>query len=379
MGIVHRDLKPDNIMLAKNRDGSDCVKVVDFGIAKAADNEAQKVTKTGLVVGTPEYMSPEQLAGDKLDGRSDTYSLALVAFAMFTGKLPFPAETVQESMILRLTEQPRRLHEMKNDVQWPPAVQEVMDKALERDAALRYQSAAEFGRALHKAVMSMPEAAMTNAFTSVIGRMSTPKAPAAIPGPPRQSAGATRPMPATRVNPATPAGSPVVEPPTAVRPEKSRTGVYAGIGGVAVLAVAGFFVMNSLKDKGNVQANDNGAAGTTTAAVAPPVTPISNPAQPIDVDAELEKIAELTNLELDAAVGRAQAAEALRRLDDLPPAVRLTNEQRVQAALLRAEANIHRDSTCLARKAIQQVEGPSRGTKFEKRVDFLLQNSTCTK
>src|SRR5712671_3391413 len=96
MGIVHRDLKPDNIMIAKTRDGMDLVKVVDFGIAKAAGAENQKVTKTGLVVGTPEYMSPEQLAGDKLDGKSDIYSLALVAFNMFTGKLPFPSETAQE-------------------------------------------------------------------------------------------------------------------------------------------------------------------------------------------------------------------------------------------------------------------------------------------
>src|ERR1044071_7548838 len=106
-------------MLAKNRDGSDCVKVVDFGIAKAANNEAQKVTKTGLVVGTPEYMSPELLAGDKLDGRSDIYSLAVVAFKMMTGKLPFPGETVQESMIMRLTDRPRPLSQMKPDVNWP--------------------------------------------------------------------------------------------------------------------------------------------------------------------------------------------------------------------------------------------------------------------
>ena len=90
-GIVHRDLKPDNIMIAKGRDGSDLVKVVDFGIAKASSSDAQKVTKTGLVVGTPEYMSPEQLAGDKLDGRSDIYSLGLVAFNCLTGVLPFPA------------------------------------------------------------------------------------------------------------------------------------------------------------------------------------------------------------------------------------------------------------------------------------------------
>ena len=119
MGIVHRDLKPDNIMIARNRDGSDCVKVVDFGIAKAADSAAQKVTKTGLVVGTPEYMSPEQLAGDKLDGRSDIYSLALVTFNMLTGRLPFPAETVQESMIMRLTDRPRTLAETRADVAWP--------------------------------------------------------------------------------------------------------------------------------------------------------------------------------------------------------------------------------------------------------------------
>ena len=133
MGIVHRDLKPDNIMIAKTRDGGDLVKVVDFGIAKAAGNEAQKVTKTGLVVGTPDYMSPEQLAGDKLDGRSDLYSLALVAFNMLTGVLPFPSDSQQESMIMRLTDRPKTLSEMRPEVAWPADVQAVMDRALERD------------------------------------------------------------------------------------------------------------------------------------------------------------------------------------------------------------------------------------------------------
>src|SRR6185295_5838955 len=102
LGIVHRDLKPDNIMIAQQA-GKDLVKVVDFGIAKAVggDESGQKVTKTGLVVGTPEYMSPEQLSGDKLDGRSDLYSLALVYYRMITGTLPFQAETSQETMIKR--------------------------------------------------------------------------------------------------------------------------------------------------------------------------------------------------------------------------------------------------------------------------------------
>ncbi len=157
MGIVHRDLKPDNIMVAKTRDGEDMVKVVDFGIAKASDSAAQKVTKTGLVVGTPEYMSPEQLAGDKLDGRSDIYSLGLVAFNMLTGKLPFPSDSAQESMIMRLTDRPKPLAEMRPEVSWPADVQAVMDKALERDVADRYQTATEFGRDLVRVINNMPE------------------------------------------------------------------------------------------------------------------------------------------------------------------------------------------------------------------------------
>ncbi|MEO8562842.1 MAG: serine/threonine-protein kinase [bacterium] len=156
MGIVHRDLKPDNVMIARNRDGSDLVKVVDFGIAKV-NVESQKVTRTGLVVGTPEYMSPEQISGDPLDGRSDIYSLGLVAFHMLTGGLPFPSKTVQESMIMRLTDQPQRLGVMRPDVPWTPEVQAVMDHALQRDVADRYKSASEFGRALVTAVKAMPK------------------------------------------------------------------------------------------------------------------------------------------------------------------------------------------------------------------------------
>jgi hypothetical protein len=168
-GIVHRDLKPDNIMIAKDRDGADVVKVVDFGIAKASSSDAQKVTKTGLVVGTPEYMSPEQLAGDKLDGRSDIYSLGLVAFNCLTGLLPFPSETAQEAMIMRLTDLPKTLAEMKPDVEWPAELQAVMDRVLARDADERYQKSDEFGRDISKAVENMPAAVAAAAGTMVMG------------------------------------------------------------------------------------------------------------------------------------------------------------------------------------------------------------------
>jgi len=155
MGIVHRDLKPDNIMLARQRDGSDLVKVVDFGIAKAQGGDGQKVTKTGLVVGTPEYMSPEQLAGDALDGRSDTYTLGLVAFHLLTGKLPFPSDTIQESMIMRLTDRPRTLAEMRPDASWPQPVQDAFDRVLQRKAEDRYQRSSQFATALSAAVRGM--------------------------------------------------------------------------------------------------------------------------------------------------------------------------------------------------------------------------------
>ncbi len=145
LGIVHRDLKPDNIMLAKGRGGGDVVKVVDFGIAKAmTGEEGQQVTKTGLVVGTPEYMSPEQLSGDVLDGRSDVYSLALVFYRMLSATLPFKADSAQEMMIKRLTDKPTPLNEAVPGTVFPSQLQKVLDKALERMPADRYTSAIQF-------------------------------------------------------------------------------------------------------------------------------------------------------------------------------------------------------------------------------------------
>jgi serine/threonine protein kinase len=157
VGLVHRDLKPDNVLLVLTRDGGDLVKVVDFGIAKAADDESEKMTKTGHVIGTPDYMSPEQFAGDTVDGRSDIYSLGLVAFNMLTGRLPFLSGSARESLIMRLTDTPLSLQRVNPSVEWPKDVQEVIGKALARDPNERYQSASEFGRAFYEAVSKMPD------------------------------------------------------------------------------------------------------------------------------------------------------------------------------------------------------------------------------
>jgi eukaryotic-like serine/threonine-protein kinase len=145
VGVVHRDLKPENVMLARRKDGSDLVKVVDFGIAKANWRRGQTVTSTGIIVGTPTYISPEQLVGEKeLDGRSDQYTLALITHEMLTGKKAFAARTFGDSM-RRLTESPPRLREVRPDIAWPDALQATLDRALDTEPDLRFPSAAEFG------------------------------------------------------------------------------------------------------------------------------------------------------------------------------------------------------------------------------------------
>jgi serine/threonine-protein kinase len=193
LGIVHRDLKPDNIMITKGRDGSDVVKVVDFGIAKAmGGEEGQKVTRTGLVVGTPEYMSPEQLSGDVLDGRSDIYSLALVLFRILTGRLPFEADNAQEVMIKRLTDEPTRLNDALPGANFPEHLQAVMGRALERMPNDRYPKASEFARDVVRAVSGVPSAATSaDGATQLLGSQT-------------QDQGATEQLKQTRISQAKP-------------------------------------------------------------------------------------------------------------------------------------------------------------------------------
>ncbi|MEO8200823.1 MAG: serine/threonine-protein kinase [Gemmatimonadota bacterium] len=216
LGIVHRDLKPDNIMIVPQK-GREVVKVVDFGIAKAAGGEAgQNVTKTGLVVGTPEYMSPEQLSGDKVDGRSDIYSLALVFYRMITDTLPFIADTAQETMIKRLTDEPVPLATARPDKTFPAALQPVMDKALARWPQDRYGSAAEFANDVTRVAEGVKG---TAAFTSADTEAKTQ-----VVRPSDIAAAKTAAMPATRVS------SP--------KPERKVGPVALGLS-VVVLALAG--------------------------------------------------------------------------------------------------------------------------------------------
>jgi eukaryotic-like serine/threonine-protein kinase len=156
LGVVHRDLKPDNILVANVGTPEETAKVVDFGISRALRDDSQKVTKSGYVAGTYEFMSPEQVLGGEFDHRSDLYALALIAFMLLTGRLPFPGDTAEHSMLMRLNEPPRSLHAMSPERDWPSALQEVFDRALSREPGERFGSAGEFAAAIGDAVLRRP-------------------------------------------------------------------------------------------------------------------------------------------------------------------------------------------------------------------------------
>ena len=147
--IVHRDLKPENVMICRRADGSEYAVVMDFGLAKErkAEGELQKLTATGIILGTPEFMSPEQLRGRTLDARTDIYSLSLMVYEMLTGKLPFQGRTQQEMMIARLRSDPIPLRRMRADLNLPESVERVLTKGMQRSPEERYQSTLEFAEA----------------------------------------------------------------------------------------------------------------------------------------------------------------------------------------------------------------------------------------
>ena len=155
-GIVHRDLKPENIMLVPDESvpGGFRAVVMDFGLAKErrTSAEVRKLTQTGIVLGTPEFMSPEQVRGKPLDGRSDVYELAILGFELFTGDLPFEGKSAQDTMISRLRGQAKGLRNLRPEL--PQKLEQVLHRALALAPDDRYASMEEFAFALEHATSS---------------------------------------------------------------------------------------------------------------------------------------------------------------------------------------------------------------------------------
>ncbi len=199
-GIIHRDLKPENIKVMQKGTKGDFVKVLDFGIAKrdeaAEDIQQAKLTRQGMVLGTPPYMSPEQFTGQKLKGTSDIYSLAIVVYEMLTGQLPFTASTPWEWATKHLTAPPQPFEHHPAGAQLLPRHKQAVMRALAKKPEDRPQTTHQFlqeftGNAAAGSDWSQGASSAPNAF----GGQSAPGAFAPSSGPNPYAPGASAPNP----------------------------------------------------------------------------------------------------------------------------------------------------------------------------------------
>jgi len=184
-GIVHRDIKPANVMITRNGD----VKVMDFGIARAMADSAATMTQTAQVIGTAQYLSPEQARGERVDARSDIYSTGCVLYELLTGQPPFTGDSPVAIAYQHVREEP--IPPSQIDPEIPRWADAIVLKAMAKDPAMRYQSAAEMRADIQRAMSGMPvEAAQTMAMTGgQYGATQTMAAPP--PGGPGTQAGTT--------------------------------------------------------------------------------------------------------------------------------------------------------------------------------------------
>lgn len=142
-GVIHRDLKPSNVILIEGENGHDFVKIVDFGIAKILPSmgiEEQNLTQTGEIFGSPLYMSPEQCKGEKLDSRSDVYSLGCLMYEVLAGRLPFTAENPIKTILQHLSDAPPAFSVVAIGLELPEGLETVIDRCLEKSVYDRYQN-----------------------------------------------------------------------------------------------------------------------------------------------------------------------------------------------------------------------------------------------
>ncbi len=147
-GIVHRDLKPSNVMI--DRDGQ--VRILDFGIARSIRTKG--LTEAGVIIGTPEYMSPEQVEGGEVDARSDLYSLGIILYECLVGRVPFEGETPFSVGVKQKTETPDNPRELNPDI--PEDLGRLVLKCLEKDPDKRYRTAEELGAELERIAKRIP-------------------------------------------------------------------------------------------------------------------------------------------------------------------------------------------------------------------------------
>jgi serine/threonine-protein kinase len=246
-GIVHRDIKPGNVMLTPQGQ----VKVMDFGIARAVADTSSTMTQTAAVIGTAQYLSPEQARGETVDARSDLYSTGCLLYELLTGRPPFVGESPVSVAYQHVREQPLPPSSFDPDI--PPEVDAVVLKALAKNREERYQSASEMRADIHRVLAGQQVTAPMSAVAETRQMQPTTLAAAA----------ATQQYRQTGANDVLPPGGDDLEEEPDDRSRRNRGLAYFLLG-LAIVAVAiGAYALFSKMN------NDNNAGGTTTSNTPP--------------------------------------------------------------------------------------------------------------
>lgn len=302
-GVVHRDMKPENVFLQRTADGEEMVKIVDFGIAQLRTTEEaaksqqtrRRLTKTGMIFGTPEYMSPEQAAGRPTDLRVDVYAVGVILYEMFTGAVPFTGDSFMQVLARTLNDPPPPMRQMNGFLAISPELEAVVEKALAKDPEDRFATMGAFTAAL----LATPEG---EPFARLAGSLMEPRLssfPPAGPGQPTAAqftggrvSTAEVPMPAvTLVATDAMSGTQAIGTPegaasartampdgvqsATVSPSSSGAGrgvVYGAAFGVLALAAGGYALFGRPKPP---EAEKPPAALSPEPSAAPPAPPVS--------------------------------------------------------------------------------------------------------
>jgi serine/threonine-protein kinase len=272
-GIVHRDISPENLMISRDADDRERVKIIDLGVAKGDDGEGT-MTKTGIFVGKLRYCSPEHLGflpdGEKIDGRADLYSLAIVLVEMLTGRPPFEATSPHQYIVHHSRDTELKSFDL---TRVPQSLQPILTRALERDRNKRYSTAREFAEALDRAVIPAPiDGDATMRLT-----------------PPPDMATVRTPLPISRTE-IDPAPTPPSRPPAPAPVPASRSAAPLLIGVIVfllIVIVAGAFIALR-KPVATVAQNT-----ATTQTVAPP---LPKPQTTLEVTATTEPTTTTTTI-----------------------------------------------------------------------------------
>jgi serine/threonine-protein kinase len=290
LGVIHRDLKPANIFLVEHGDETDFVKVLDFGLVKnvSGDGKGEDLTQTGLFMGSPKYMAPEQIRGDKVDARTDIYALGIIMYEMITGKVPFDRPNSVNILMAHVNEDAPALRQMNPAVNVSPAIEDTVARCMAKDPDQRFRSMDEVLAALKRVGGGTLTATIsgvgTGEYKSLSGSGSGPQVTAgqngAISGSNPAFLSPTGSDPGSIPSPlAVPSDSPAAGAPLMSQPP-SRTGskgmlVAAVVGALAIAGIIGYVALRPGKPTTAPASQTPMATAATETATAPPTNTVA--------------------------------------------------------------------------------------------------------